>query len=193
MPRVAWPSDRQGRISLAAFLANTIDLKGVAGGRIMVPAPDLLLKVIHFSREKFHRTAALRANHMMMAAPVVLVLVPSNAVMKRDFAGQAAFGQQFERAINRSKADAAILFLHETVQFIGRKVIPGFEKGAQDRVPLGRLLETHPLEMPVQDILRFANHFAGNRRLVINALLQHGDRNASFGRTRLDAGPDGRR
>lgn len=173
VPRVAWLSDRQRRISPAALLADAIDLKGVARGRIMVPAPDFLLQVVHFPREKFHRTAALGADHMMMAAPVVLMLVAGDAVMERNFAGQPAFSQQFERAINRGNADSRVFLLHKTVQLVGREMIAGFKKSAQDGVALGRLLETHALEMPMQDILRLAHHFAGDGRLVINALLQH--------------------
>ncbi len=62
-------------------------------------------------------TAAFRAHHVMVAAAVVLVLVASDPVMKSDFAGQAALGQQLERAINCGKADLGVLFLHQAVEF----------------------------------------------------------------------------
>src|SRR5512146_1953921 len=57
---------------LATGLAKPIDLKGVAGGHVAVLAPDLLLHAVDFRREKFHRTAAFRADHVVVAAPVVL-------------------------------------------------------------------------------------------------------------------------
>ena len=75
-----------------------------------------------------------------MAAAIVLVLVAGDAIVEGDFAGQAAFGQQFQRAVDGGVADAGIFFLDETVQFLGREVIAGFQKSAQDGVPLLGLL-----------------------------------------------------
>ena len=81
-------SDRSRRwVSLAAVFTNAVNLKGVTGGGVMVSASDLLLQVVHFLGEEFHGTAALRADHMMMATPVVLVLITGDAIMEGDFAG----------------------------------------------------------------------------------------------------------
>src|SRR5271169_6627612 len=96
----------------SAILADSVNLKGVAGGRIVVFASDLLLQAVNLGREKLHRTAAGSTNHVMVAAAVVLVLVAGDAVMKRDFTGQTAFGQQFQGAVNGGETDAGIFLLH---------------------------------------------------------------------------------
>jgi hypothetical protein len=72
-------------------------------------AADLLLQFANFGREELDRTAAFGAHHVMMAAPVVLVLIARNSVEERDFAGQAALGQKLEGAIDGGKADLRIL------------------------------------------------------------------------------------
>ena len=190
--RVTRLSDRHSRVSFTALLANTINLESVAGGRVVVSAPDFLLELIHFLGKKFDRTATLGADHVMMAAAIVLVLVASDAIMKGDFAGQSAFGQQFKRAIDRGKTDTRIFLVYQAMQFVGREMIAGFKKRAQDGVALRSLLEAHALEMPVQDILRLPHHFAGNGGLVINAFLQHEWIEMRISpEARLDTGPAG--
>ena len=81
-------------------------------------ASDFLFQAIHLGREEFYRTATFGAYHVMMAAAIVLMLIARDSVMKRYFTGQAAFGQEFERAINSGKPDFGILFLYQTVQFV---------------------------------------------------------------------------
>jgi hypothetical protein len=49
--------------------------------------PDLLFEFSYLGRKELHRRPAFRAHHVMMAAPVVLVLVARNPVVKGDFAG----------------------------------------------------------------------------------------------------------
>src|SRR6266496_977127 len=78
---------------LSALFADTVNLKGVAGGHEAMLAADLVLELANFGREKFHRGATLGAHHVVMAAPVVLMLVAGDAVVKCNFAGQAATGQ----------------------------------------------------------------------------------------------------
>src|SRR5579871_6673293 len=79
-------------VLLAAILADPINLKCVPGGQVMVFTADFLLELPDFLREKLHRTAALGANHVVMAAAIVLVLVTGDAVMERDLARQATLG-----------------------------------------------------------------------------------------------------
>ncbi len=74
--------------------------------------PDLLLQVVNFGREEFHRTAAFRAHHVVVAAAIVLVLVTGDAVVKSDFTSQTALGQQFEGAVDGGESDLGIFFLH---------------------------------------------------------------------------------
>jgi hypothetical protein len=66
----------------------------------MVLASDFLFDFSNLLREKFNRSSALRAHHVVMAAPVVLVLIAGNAVVEGDLAGQAALRQQLQGAID---------------------------------------------------------------------------------------------
>src|SRR5579864_9367716 len=79
-----------GSILLAAILAGAVDLKSMAGGVVMVFPTNLLLKLVDFGRKKFHRAAASCADHVVMAAPIVLVLVAGDTVMESHFACQPA-------------------------------------------------------------------------------------------------------
>src|SRR5215472_17796209 len=171
----AWsPLHYRGRVALvAAIFTNPIDLKSVAGGRVLVFSPDLALQVPNFRREEFHRTAALGTHHVMMAAPVVLVLVTRDAVMKRHLARQPAFGQQFQRAIDGGKPDLGVFLPHQLKQIIGRKVFARIQKSAQNRVPLLGVFQTHALQMAVKDVLCLADHLARYAGLIVNAFLQH--------------------
>ncbi len=72
----------------------------------MVLASDLLLDFSYFLGEKFDRSAALGADHVVMAAAVVLVLITRNAVVKGDFASQSATGEELECAVDSGKANA---------------------------------------------------------------------------------------
>src|SRR5438270_5392753 len=104
---------------LPAIFAEAVNLKCVPGGGIVVLAADFLFELTDFLREKFDGTTASGADHVVMTATIVLVLVPRNAVVERDFAGQPAFGQQFQRAIHGCVADTGIFFLYQTVKFVG--------------------------------------------------------------------------
>ena len=79
-------------ILFAAIFADTVDLESVAGGEVVILLADLLFQLTNLLRKKFHRTAAFRANHVMVAAPVVLMFVASDAIMKGHFTGKTALG-----------------------------------------------------------------------------------------------------
>src|SRR5258706_690730 len=83
-----------------AIFTDPVNLKSMARGHVMMLMPDLLLQLSDFRRKKFHRTATLGAHHVMMAAPVVLVLEARNAVVKCHRARESAFRQQLQRAIH---------------------------------------------------------------------------------------------
>jgi hypothetical protein len=85
----------------------------------VVFAANFLLELTDFRRKEFHRTSTLGANHVVVAAAVVLMLVPGDAVVERYFAGQATLGQQLQGSIDRGVTDPGVFFLHEAVQFIG--------------------------------------------------------------------------
>jgi hypothetical protein len=167
----------RGVVLLTTGLAHSIYLEGVARGQIVIFAANFLLQVPHLLREKLDRTSTFRANHVVMAAAVVLMLVAGNAVVKRHFTGQAAFGEQFERSVNRGVSDPCISFLHQSMEFVGREMVASFEEGAQNRVALGGLLEPNAFQMAMENLLGFADHLAGEDRLVIDALLEHGGQN----------------
>lgn len=65
------------------------------------------------------------------------------------------------------------------MQFVGRKVIAGFEKRAQNGIALTGLFQAYALQMFVQDLLSFTHHLARDRWLIIDAILQHGGRTES--------------
>ena len=154
-----------------AVVANPVNLKSVARGQIMVLAADLPLDFSHLGREEFHRGAAFGAHHVVMAAPVVLMLVAGNAVMEGDFAGESAPGQKLQRAVDSGEADAGIFLLDQAVQFIGRKMLASFEKRAQDRVALPRLLQTYAAEMLQENGLCLADALARDAGLIVDSLL----------------------
>ena len=104
--RVGFP-----RATLLTVVAEAVNLKGVASSQVMVLVPDLLLDVSHFGGEEFDRCATFGADHVVMAAAVVLVLEARNAVMEGDFAGEATTGQELQRAVDGGKSDARIFLL----------------------------------------------------------------------------------
>ena len=82
-----------------------------------------------------------------MAAAVVLVLVASDAIVESDFAGQATLRQQFQRAVDGGVADAGVFFLYQAMEFVGREVVAGFKKGAQNSIALRGLLQADAFQM----------------------------------------------
>ena len=146
----------------------------MAGGEVVVFASDLAFELANFLREKFHGTSTTGADHVMVAAAVVLMLVAGDAVVEGDFAGESALGEQFQGAIHGGIADAGVFFLDKAMKLLGGEVVAGFEKRAEDGVALRGLFEADVFEMAVEDILGFADHLPRDGGLIIDALLQHG-------------------
>jgi len=115
---------------------------------------------------------------MVVAATVVLVLIAGNAIVKRNFTGKPTFCQQLEGAINGRKSYAWIALADELVKLLSREMLMSFEEGEQDGIALLRLLQTNPFQVLMKTVLGFAQRFARNRYLVINALLKHPNRQA---------------
>jgi hypothetical protein len=159
---------------LSALFADTVDLKGVAGRQVVVLAPDFLFQFSDLGRKEFDGRTTLGAHHVVMAPPVVLMLVARDTVMKRHFAGQPAARKQFERAVDSGKADARIFLLDQPMQFVGRKVLAGFQKRTQDGIALFRLLQPDTPEVPQEDPFSFADVLPRNRWLIVDSFLQHG-------------------
>src|SRR3954468_13758025 len=78
-------------VLLAALFADAIDLKRVAGRKVVIFAADLLLQLADFRGEELDGTAAVCANHVVMTATVVLMFVAGNTIVEGDFAGEPAF------------------------------------------------------------------------------------------------------
>lgn len=140
----------------------------------MVLAADLLLQLGNLWGEELDRTAAIRANHMVMAAAVVLMLVTCDAIVERDFACQAAFGEQFQGAVDGGVADSCVFLLDQAVKFVGGQVVARFKEGAEDSVALSGLLQAHSFEMAMKDFLGLPDHLTRDGGLIVDALLQHG-------------------
>jgi len=160
-------------VFVSAIFANTINLKSVASGHVMVLVPDLLFDLSNFLREKFDRRAALRTHHMMMIAPVVLMFVTRNAVVESYFAGQSAARKQLESSIDRREPDTRVSFLNQPVQFVDGKMFPGFEERPEDSVALPSLLQSDTLQMPKENPFCFADILPRDGRLVVDSFLQH--------------------
>ena len=135
-------------------------------------SPDFALDALDFSGEKLDGTAAVGTNHVVVIAAIVLVLVTCDAVVEGDFAGQATFGQQLQRPVNGSEADALVLSAHQSIQIVRRKVIAGIEKRSQNSVALSGVLQSNAPQMVVKDGLRLAHHLGRNRGLVVYPLLR---------------------
>src|SRR5690349_15908419 len=93
---------------LAAIFADAVNLEVVAGGVKVIFAADFFFQLVDLGREELDRGVTLRADHVVMIAAIELVLIARHAVRKRDSAGQSAFRQQLERAVNRGEADLGV-------------------------------------------------------------------------------------
>ena len=72
---------------LSAGVAESIDLEAVARGLEFVLLADLLFYLFDLGRKKLDRSAAVRTDHVVMAAAPVLMLVSCHPVVERNLAG----------------------------------------------------------------------------------------------------------
>jgi hypothetical protein len=117
-------------------------------------------------------TEAPHSVHTMTAA-VVLVFVTRDAVVKGDFAGQAATCQKLQRPVDSGGTDARVGFLDQPMQFVDRKMFTSFKKGPQNCVALFGLLEPDAFEMLKENSFGFADVLPRDGRLIVDSLLQH--------------------
>jgi hypothetical protein len=158
---------------LAAVLAETIDLKCVAGGIEVILAANFLFQLAHLGGEELDGNSAAGANHVVMATAVELMFVTGYAVVKSDFAGEPALRQQLERAVDGSKANFRVLFPRQAKELIRGKMIAGFQESTQDGIPLVGMFQAHAFEVFIKNVLGFAHGFARRRRMIVNPSLQH--------------------
>src|SRR5690348_51787 len=107
-----------------------------------------------------------------MIAAVELVLIARHAVRKRNGAGQSAFRQQLERAVNRGESDLGVFLADEAEKFVGREMVARFKKSAQDGIALVSMLQPDALQVLIKDFLGFAHGLARWRRMIVNPCLQ---------------------
>jgi len=110
---------------------------------------------------------------VVMTAAIVLVFVTRDAVVKGDFAGQAATRQKLQRAVNGGETDARIGFLDQPVQFVDRKMLASFQEGPQNSVALSGLFEPDALEMLQENSFGRADVLPRDGRLIVDSFLQH--------------------
>ena len=156
------------RFFLLARLADTIHLKVVARGHVVVFASNLFLYLVDLRRIELHRAPALRANHMMMAATVVLMLVAGHAVLEGHLARQSALRQQLQRPVDRGEPDPRIVALHQMVQFLRREMATCLQKRAQDCVALSGVLQPDSFQVVTKTLLGLPYRFMRELRTVIN-------------------------
>jgi hypothetical protein len=165
--------DSPSIVFLSAIFAHTIDLKSVAGGYVMVLVPNFVFDFPNFLREKFHRSSAFRAHHVVMTSPVVLVFVTRNAIVKGDFASQPAARQKLQRAIDSGKPNPRIGLLNQPMQFVDGKMFAGFEECPKDGVALPSLLQANAFQMLKKDAFGFADILPRDSQLIVDSFLQH--------------------
>lgn len=165
-------SDQPSAVFSAVF-AKAVDLESVPGSFVMVLAPNLLLQAVHFRGKELDRAPTFGADHVMVAAAVVLVLVAGNSVMKRYFAGQSTLCQKLEGAIDGSKSDAWIALAYQLVKLFGGKMFVSFEERQQDGIALFGLLQTYPFQVRMEAVLGVAKRFPRDRNVIVNTLLEH--------------------
>src|ERR1022692_1180843 len=135
---------------LLAGLAYAVNLEGVPRRQVLVLAANFLFNAFDVAREELHRAAAFGADHVVVIAAIVLVLVTSHTVIEGHFAGQPALGQQLQSAIDGGKSDARVVFLDQPIQFVGGEMVAGVEKRAQYGIALPGTLKTHSLQVAVE-------------------------------------------
>ena len=106
-------------------------------------------------RKELHGASAIGADHVVVASAIVLMFVSRDTVVKGDFACQATFREQLQRAVHSGKPDLRVALLHQAVQLVGRKVLARFQERPQDGVSLRGVLQPHLLQVSIEKMLRF--------------------------------------
>jgi hypothetical protein len=158
---------------LSALIALPVDLKAVSRGDIVVLAPDVLLNLLDLRRKELYRATAISADHVVVIAAIVLVLVSRHSVVKCDFTSKTTLREQLQRSVDGGEPDLRVFLFDEPVQLICRKMISRLKERAQDRVPLLRMLESNPLKVGMENVFGLSHHLARDRRLIVYSFLQH--------------------
>jgi hypothetical protein len=160
-------------VFLAALLTEAINLECMAGGYKMMLAADLLLEITNLRREKFHRSAASRADHVMVTAPVVLMLEARNTVVKSNLTREATIRKQLQRAVHGGETNVRIFLLHQLIELVGRKMSAGFDERPQNRAALLGVFQTNTTQMPEENLFGIAHALLRDSWLIVDSFLQH--------------------
>ena len=115
-----------------------------------------VLECFQFGRKELDDSAALGADHVIVVLMFVVVFVVRAAVAKTNFAREARFGQELERAIDGGLADGRVLSLHQPVEVFDREMFFGTQKNIQNQVTLRRTLQPPLLDVFKKDFLLFS-------------------------------------
>jgi hypothetical protein len=116
-----------------------------------------VLNRLEFRRIEFNNLAALRADHVIVMLMLVVVLVVRATIAKADFARQAGFGQQPQRAIDSGLTDGRIFIADQLIQIFAGHVAFSAEKDVENEVPLSSSLKTLFLNVIEEDFLLFSH------------------------------------
>lgn len=88
---------------------------------------------------KLKDTAAIQANQVVVVLVVERRFVPRLIVLKVAFMGDPRLGKEFQGAVNRGRAHAGRLGLHQPQQLFDGNVATGREKGIENHISLPRM------------------------------------------------------
>lgn len=107
----------------------------------------------------------------MMAPAIKLVFVAGHSIVKSNLAGQAAFCQQLQCAVDGGKSDFWVFLPGQAKKLVSRKMVAGLQESAEDGIALVRMLQAHTSQVLVKNLLGFTHGFACGRRMVVNSSL----------------------
>ena len=79
-----------------------------------------------------------------------MVFVAGDAVLKADFGGESALGEEFEGAVDGGHADFGVALADEAEEFVHGHVVASVDEGLEDGVALFGVLESDLLEVAVE-------------------------------------------
>ena len=128
----------------------------------VVPRGHVRLRSLDLGAFELDDTAAPEADEVVMV--LVLHLVAGDAVVEVALLGQARFGQQLHRAIDRGVADVRVLFANALVHLFARHVGAHLEERIEDQLTLPRMLQIVLLEVAREHLMfRFVLGHLGAR------------------------------
>jgi hypothetical protein len=98
---------------------------------------------------------------------IIVMLVIGLIIPETDLTGEARLGQELERTINGSVSDGRVLFLHEPIEVLARKMLLGTQEYFENEVPLPGAPQAGFLYMFEENFLFFLEFFLFLRHIVM--------------------------